>query len=176
MIRFTDRSGDVEDDENAKAWVDRQPGGSFVSRVYMAGPLEEERRAIVASHGMQRAILLELLSKGRHSWSALEEGVLGIHSEAGRRVRVHMVEAGEAFLLLDMSRFVVVVPSRSDVAAMDAARAWVEEMSKIHAKAGLPMRFYLSTGPKEAALEVASEREDLGVPEWTRLHSHSGER
>lgn len=165
----------VEDDENAKAWLERQPGGSFVARVYMAGPLEEERRAIVASPGMQRAILLELLSKGRHSWSAREEGVLGIHSEAGRRVRVHMIESDEAFLLLDVSRFVVVVPSRSDVAAMDAARAWVEEMSKVHAKAGLPTRFYLSTGPKEAALEVGSEREDLGVRDWTWVDSDRGQ-
>lgn len=168
MISVTDRA-----DENAKAWIKRQPGESFVARVYMAGPLEDERRSIVASPGMQHAILLELLGHG-HTWSAREDGVLGIYSEAGRRVRVHMISADEAFLLFDVSRLVVVVPSRTDAVAMAAARAWVGEVSKVHAKAGLPTRFYLSTGPKEAALEVGSEREDLCVRDWTWVDSDRG--
>lgn len=161
-----------EDEANAEKWKKNQPGADFVARVFMAGAsvASEETRLIVAPATMLPDIGTELCRQRFRisEWHDLDGSVgsrmaLRGHSEAGRRLWVHLLELDNtsAVITPGADRVIVVTPTFEEGAgSLARAIEFARFSQRICFQSQRNPPHIVTTGPKTVALEVGSERGD----------------
>lgn len=161
-----------EDEANAEKWKKNQPGADFVARVFMAGTsvANEEKRLIVAPSTMLPDIGTELCRQRFRisEWHDLDGSVgsrmaLRGHSEAGRRLWVHLLELDNTSAVVTPAadRVIVAAPTLEEGAeAFARAFDFVRFSQRICFQSQRTPPHVVTTGPKTVSLEVASERGD----------------